>query len=134
MGICCSCRHKLENQVPPANSFACSSLQLACPTVANECQLLELTMRPLQESVEVMQACIKEEGATPRSCALQHYEGKPQQLVKGMYSVFMPDWQAAYREDQMLVLNTDTYRCAQHAWVGCARAGRSQCCAAVGLR
>ncbi|KAK9810890.1 hypothetical protein WJX73_005645 [Symbiochloris irregularis] len=68
-----------------------------------------------RESVAEMNACLKGQGASARSCALLHYEGKPQQLIKGMYSVFLPDWQAAYREDQILVINTDTYRQQEEA-------------------
>ena len=68
--------------------------------------------RGSQESVEVMQGCIQG-GKSAHACALKHYSGKPQQLIKGMYALFLPDWQAAYREDQMLVINTDTYRHGQ---------------------
>lgn len=57
-----------------------------------------------------MRKCM-EAGESPRECAVKHYEGKPQQLIKGLYALFLPDWQAAYREDQLMVINTDAYRC-----------------------
>ena len=46
-----------------------------------------------------------------QTCALGDFD-KLQQLVKGMYSLFLPAWLASYPPSHLLVLNFDDYRSA----------------------
>ena len=46
------------------------------------------------------------------TCALGDFD-RLQQLVKGMYSLFLPSWLASYPASHIMVLNFDEYRCVQ---------------------
>jgi N-acetylgalactosamine 4-sulfate 6-O-sulfotransferase len=43
-----------------------------------------------------------------RECAVEGY-GRAEQLVKGMYSMFLPDYLAAFPREQVLVMRSETY-------------------------
>ena len=45
---------------------------------------------------------------TRRACAVEAY-GRTEQLVKGMYAVFLPDYFAAFPREQLLVMRSETY-------------------------
>ena len=63
---------------------------------------------PLQENIGRLNKCV-EGGKDVQACALGDFD-RLQQLVKGMYSLFLPAWLASYPPSHLLVLNFDDYR------------------------
>ena len=49
-----------------------------------------------------------EAGTPRRQCAVQGY-GRAEQLAKGLYSAFLPDYLAAFPREQLLVLRSEEY-------------------------
>ena len=69
----------------------------------------------MQDHVSRLTKCV-EGGQTIETCALGDFD-RLQQLVKGMYALFLPSWLATYPASQILVLNFDDYRCCSSARV-----------------
>ena len=56
--------------------------------------------------VEAYKACPA--SSTLHTCAVEGY-GRAEQLVKGMYAMFLPDYFAAFPREQLLVMRSETY-------------------------
>ena len=53
---------------------------------------------PLQDQVSLMWRCLEKNSL--RDCAVQHFTSA-QQVVKGLYAAFLPDWLKVYPRDQV---------------------------------
>ena len=63
----------------------------------------------MQDNIGRLSKCAEGE-RDMQACALADFD-RLQQLVKGMYSLFLPSWLASYPPSHLLVLNFDDYRC-----------------------
>lgn len=57
--------------------------------------------------VGLIESCL-EQGNSVRQCARQHFHSA-QQLVKGMYAAFAPDWLTAYPAEQIMWIKAEDY-------------------------
>ena len=81
------------------------------PAQVNSIKQLQDEQQPLtprQENIGRLTKCV-EGGKDVQACALGDFD-RLQQLVKGMYSLFLPAWLASYPPSHLLVLNFDDYR------------------------
>ena len=60
-----------------------------------------------RQEVSVIQSCV-DGGASMRACVRQHFHAA-QQLVKGMYAAYAPDWLAVYPPHQIMWLRAEDY-------------------------
>lgn len=60
-----------------------------------------------KSDVAVVRQCL-EKGGNMRRCARESF-GPAQQLVKGMYAAFAPDWLAAWPKEQLLWIRAEDY-------------------------
>ena len=68
-----------------------------------------------KHDINLIQQC-KKQGESVRQCARKHFHGA-QQLVKGMYAVFAPDWLAAYPSEQIMWIRSEDYYGNETAYV-----------------
>jgi hypothetical protein len=60
-----------------------------------------------QYEIDNFQGCL-EKGRSVRRCSREQF-GAAQQLVKGIYAAFAPDWLAAFPADQLLWVKAEDY-------------------------
>lgn len=60
-----------------------------------------------ERQVAAVRQCMQE-GASARLCARQSW-GAAEQVVKGMYAAFAPDWLAVYPEEQIMWIRAEDY-------------------------
>jgi hypothetical protein len=96
----------------------------------------------VEEEVHTVTTCV-ERGSSMRKCARQSY-GTAQQLVKGMYAAFAPDWLAVYPPEQIMWIRAEDYyadeRSRLQVWLPGHHSAGSDCilvfsrCAGLGVQ
>ena len=81
-----------------------------------------------EQQVSVVRKCM-DKGASARQCARESFNAA-QQIVKGMYAAFAPDWLANYPEEQIMWIRSEDYYANERLHLEvCAR--QSACCGTV---
>ncbi|GMH44760.1 hypothetical protein BSKO_12712 [Bryopsis sp. KO-2023] len=62
----------------------------------------------VSEKIDTMKKCMVEDGYSARYCAVKKFSAA-EQLVKGMYSMSMPDWLAVYPKNMIKIIKLEEF-------------------------